>query len=55
MSMPNEEKMRGNQSMNVMWMGGSDPFRDDLEKTAASRRTKKARENCVMYTLEGGS
>lgn len=40
--------MSGSQSIKVMWMGGSEPLRGDLEKTAASRRTKKARENCSL-------
>lgn len=43
MSMPREEKMRGSQSMKVMWM--SEPLRGDLDQTAASRRVKNAREN----------
>ena len=33
--------------MNVIWMGGSEPLRAEREKTEASTRTKKARENCV--------
>lgn len=37
--------MRGSQSMKRMWMGGSEPLRGEWEKTEASRRTKKAREN----------
>jgi hypothetical protein len=45
MSIPREEKIRGSQSMKVMWTGGSLPLRGDLEKTEASRRMKNAREN----------
>jgi len=37
--------MKGSQSMKVMWIGGSEPLSGDLEKTAASRRTKNASEN----------
>ena len=43
MSMPTAEKMRGSQSMKLMWMVL--PLRVDLDQTAASRRTKNAREN----------
>ena len=43
-SMPREEKTRGSQSMKVMWV--SLPFLADLDHTAASSMTKKARENC---------
>ena len=45
MSMPREEKMKGSQSMKVMWIGGSEPLRGECEKIAASRRVKNAREN----------
>jgi len=45
MSMPREEKMKGSQSMKVMWIGGSEPLRGECEKMAASRRVKNAREN----------
>lgn len=38
--------MRGSQSMNVMWM--VDPFFALCDHTAASRRTKNARENCGL-------
>jgi hypothetical protein len=49
MSIPREEKMSGSQSMKAMWMGGSEPFRRDLEKTAASRRMKNDRENYGLF------
>lgn len=41
-SMPSAEKMRGSQSMKLMWM--SEPFLL-CDQTEASRRTKKEREN----------
>lgn len=44
MSMPRDEKMSGSQSMKVMWM--VEPFLALWDQTAASRRTKNARENC---------
>lgn len=44
MSMPRDEKIRGSQSMNVMWM--MEPFFAECDQTAASRRMKKERENC---------
>lgn len=47
MSMPREEKMRGSQSMKVMWIVL--PFLEECDHTAASRRIKKARENCHNY------
>jgi hypothetical protein len=48
-SMPSEEKMRGSQSMNVMWIGGSEPFFAECDHTAASTITKKARENYIPF------
>lgn len=41
--------MRGSQSMNVMWM--VEPFLALWDQTAASRRTKNARENCGSTVL----
>jgi hypothetical protein len=45
--MPNAEQIRGIQSTKVMWT--IDPLRADLEKTEASMKKKKPREN-----YEGG-
>lgn len=47
-SMPREEKMKGSQSMKVMWM--VEPLRDECDQTAASRRMKKESENCGRRT-----
>jgi len=49
MSIPSDEKTSGSQSMKAMWIGGSEPLRGDLEKTAASRRMKNASENCLLH------
>lgn len=57
MSMPRAEKIRGSQSMKVIWM--SDPLWADFDHTLASRMEKKARENCgkdvvSMIDWDGG-
>lgn len=42
MAIPRTEKIRGSQSTKLTWT--SLPFLTDLDQTAASRRTKNARE-----------
>ena len=43
--MPSVLQISGIQSTNVMWI--VDPLRAECEKTAASRKRKKPRENCA--------
>jgi hypothetical protein len=42
-SIPSAEQMKGIQSTKVMWT--CEPLRGDLEKTLASMKKKKPREN----------
>jgi hypothetical protein len=47
-SIPRDENISGSQSMNVIWIGGSEPLSADRDQRAASRRMKKERENYSM-------